>query len=609
MATHRCVSAVLLCSVLTTIAMAQTPIRIADLDGTNGFKLTGLEGGDRSGNGIAAGDINDDGIDDLIIAAPYANLGQSVETGETYVVYGSRSGFTAAFDFFTLDGSNGFLISGVSVQDRSEGRWSADFNGDGIDDVILGGTGGVGQLLRGVTYVVYGSSSGFTTPFLLSALDGSNGLLIRGIDSQEGSSPSAVGDLNGDGIDDLLIGATGANPSGKIGAGRLYVVFGGPAMGASIDVSTLDGANGFVIDGAAAGHMIGSRVAVGDVNADGANDIVVASNNASAGGFFGAGKVFVFFGSAIGYDASYSLADLDGSNGFVIEGGSNNFAAGTAVASADLNDDGADDILVGANTTLETDTTYVVFGGQPSWPATSVLSSSNPLVLSVIVGATIQGPAQQQLGSAFAIGDLNADGIDDVTVGAPGFNGAAYTYSVFGRASFPAIVDVAALDGTDGFAVVSSGGTGHATRVAMGDVNGDGRDDVLIGAPLYPIDPFSTAGNNGGESYVVFSPASGSVGNDNGLPDGTGTQLQQNAPNPFQQSTTIRFKTSREGRVRLDVYDILGRHVITLVDAWRPAGLHDVDFGAKDRASGILFYRLTTGQETIVRRMTRIRQD
>ncbi|MBT8401629.1 MAG: FG-GAP repeat protein [Rhodothermia bacterium] len=606
MTTHKSVLVALLCSVFSTIAAAQTTIRIADLDGTNGFKLTGLDGGDRSGNGIASGDVNDDGIDDLIISAPYANLGQSLETGETYVVYGSRAGFAASFDLSSLDGSNGFLILSLDVQDRSEGRLSADVNGDGIDDIILGGTGGIGQLLRGVTYVVYGSSGGITTPFLLSALDGSNGLLIRGIDSQEGSSPSAVGDLNGDGVDDLLIGATGANPSGKIRAGRLYVVFGGPALGASVDLSALDGSNGFVIEGASADHMIGSRVAVGDINADGANDIVVAANSASAGSFFGAGKVFVFFGSAAGYDASYSLADLDGSNGFVLEGGSDNFTAGAAVASADLNDDGADDILIGANVTLETDTTYVVFGGQASWPATSVLSSSNPLVSSGIVGATVPGPAQQQLGMAFAIGDLNDDGTDDVSVGAPGFNGGAYTYSVFGQTPFPALLDVSLLDGSNGFASVSSGGTGHATRLATGDINGDGRDDVLIGAPLYPIDPFSTAGNNGGESYVVFSPVSGSVGYDEVVPGGDRVQLFQNAPNPFQQLTTIRFEAAKQGQVRLDVYDVLGRHVTTLVDDWRPAGLHAVDFSIRDLASGMLYYRLTTGQETVTRMMTKI---
>jgi hypothetical protein len=145
-------------------------------------------------------------------------------------------GFGASLDLSTLTGSNGFTLNGIDQSDNS--GWSVsgagDINGDGIDDLIIGALGadpnGVGA--AGESYVVFGQDTvngpGFGASLDLSTLTGSNGFTLNGIDQSDNSgwSVSGAGDINGDGIDDLIIGALGADPNGVGAAGESYVVFG-----------------------------------------------------------------------------------------------------------------------------------------------------------------------------------------------------------------------------------------------------------------------------------------------------------------------------------------------------------------------------------------------
>ena len=185
--------------------MADAIFPLFGLNGDNGFVLNGIDASDRSGRSVSsAGDVNGDGIDDLIIGADRADPNTNNSAGESYVVFGSNSGFSGSLDLSSLDGSNGFVLNGIDAFDKSGRSVSSagDVNGDGIDDLIIGAYGAdPNGNYAGESYVVFGSNSGFSGSLDLSSLDGTNGFILNGIDfgDRSGRSVSSAGDVNGDG--------------------------------------------------------------------------------------------------------------------------------------------------------------------------------------------------------------------------------------------------------------------------------------------------------------------------------------------------------------------------------------------------------------------------
>ncbi|MDA0282667.1 MAG: hypothetical protein O3B86_04875, partial [Planctomycetota bacterium] len=238
---------------------------------------------------------------------------------------------------FELRGAAGGDISGLPVTDVG------DVNGDGIDDFAIGAYQAGG---KGRAYIVFGApglgAAGFQQ---LSALDGSDGFEINGLTSGDrfAGSISAAGDINGDGVDDLIIGAREGDPGARSDAGEAYVIFGSAASGAggTLQLTDLDGSNGFVINGETAGDKIGLSVSGGvDVNNDGIDDVLLGSGDGNAR----PGIAYVVFGSNSSFSSTFELSSLDGSNGFVMTGIDPNGALGQVVLGIDdLNGDGIDD--------------------------------------------------------------------------------------------------------------------------------------------------------------------------------------------------------------------------------------------------------------------------
>ena len=513
----------------------------------------------------SAGDVNGDGFEDMIVGAPYGRYGGS-QVSEAYVVFGTSAGFgtvdltgRTVIDLSNLASSFnptvGFVIQGDAAYDNAGSSVSSagDINGDGFDDLIVGARGGDdGGYDAGEAYVVFGTASGFGAVDLtgravidLANLAVGQGFIIQGTPYDAvGVSVSSAGDVNGDGLADLIVGATfGGN--GGVNAGEAYVVFGTTAGFGSVDLtgravidlsnsdSSFTAAQGFIIQGDEmldrAGHSVSSA---GDVNGDGFDDVIVGAFSAGDGDF-DAGEAYVVFGTASGFGmadgdgrAVIDLSDLTAAHGFIIRGEAENDQAGRSVSSAgDVNGDGFDDLIVGAPFGdaggYDAGKAYVVFGtasgfGTVDGAGRAVIELSG---LTAAQGFIIQGEAadDQAGGSVSSAGDVNGDGYDDLIVGAKNADSGdidgGKAFVLFGMASGfgtevagRAVIDLASVTAAEGFIIEGDGnydGAGFSVASA-GDVNGDGFDDLIVGAPS-GRDPGIEYGEGFiGEAYVLY---------------------------------------------------------------------------------------------------------
>lgn len=385
-----------------------SPDNVADVT------FTGESSGNNFGRGVSgAGDINGDGYSDIVIGAQSV----SSNTGKAYVYYGGTNMNNVIDMKLKGEATNnyfGFSVSG-----------GGDINGDGYKDFIVGAYGVNSN--KGKIYIYKNSLTGNDIPDVIT---------YGAFQSQLGASISDAGDLNGDGYDDYIAGA----PSyGDFARGRVYIHFG------SANPDTIPE---LIINGFDDQSWFGWSVAgVGDVNADGYDDIAISAPEYNSQ----QGRVYVYFGGSV----------MDTVHDLRMSGLTTSSRFGHSISSAgDMNGDGYSDILIGAPSYQSSRGRFSVYYGGSPMDTTSDYG---------ITGAA----ANDNLGiSVSEAGDLNGDGYSDILAGAPGSDTTGVVYVVLGNS-----LSLRTTAGEDDFGYFGSGVSG------AGDVNGDGYSDFIVGAP------------------------------------------------------------------------------------------------------------------------------
>ena len=449
-----------------------------------GMQLVGTKGSDHFGQAIATGDVDGDGLDDLLVGSPYYdptadssfNAGMvTLFLGSTLAGGGSLVDTDAALTIYGIDEMAG-LGSSVGL---------SDVDGDGLADLWIGAhQGETSGQDTGLVHLFYGANlQGSLSGSSLQSTDADLMLVGEGNYDYAGFAMSNAGDVDGDKLDDWLIGAHQADAE-KEDVGKTYLVLAKTIAGLSGEQSLSNADSIFV--GAHDSDFSGYSVTGGvDVDKDGLSDILIGAGNRDSNGA-DSGAAYLFLGDSIG-KGSMSLLQAD----LVLSGSAEGDWAGrqvVAIPSADRNRRGDWAISSSWNDDAGNNAGKVsIVTGEQIWDA--MQSGEDYLSLSG-AAVTITGAEQEAfLGQTLAVGDLDGDRYSDLLIGSPlhdsGVGADAGVVHLFFGKDWQGSLDKGLLSSDDAPSILVGANAydGVGTGLTVGDMDGDGVDEAIIGVP------------------------------------------------------------------------------------------------------------------------------
>ncbi|MCP4697918.1 MAG: hypothetical protein GY862_13860 [Gammaproteobacteria bacterium] len=437
------------------------------------------------GTSLAAGDFNGDGTADLAMGAPDENSRRGIENTGAVSVYFGGSAFPSLAEASVDGGGNvtapdgsteGMAFYGTQAEEHvGELLEAGDLNGDKIDDLVI-----VTQHNRDYEknriYIVFGKSD------LSGNMDPTDADVTLQRDMMH-ISDLAIGDVNSDGINDLVLSDHLSFGIGRTILGMVYVVFGKTTWNTAIDLGSE--ADATISRNSGAELFEAEGVAVGDINGDGIDDLIMGASKESneALGMDAMGRIYVYYGRTAFPAVIEAASDMD----VVIQGSRNKEQMGETLAVGDVNDDNIGDLLIGGPQAWQEDVTGttgygkidVVFGS-------ASLGSSLDLLDDADISLTMaEGTLGIYPGTALLAADINGDNIDDIVVGArtPASGWVQVFYggpSLSGKIKMDESADLW-IEAPAPPHLLSSGRLG--STVAVGDLDADGKLDLAMGAP------------------------------------------------------------------------------------------------------------------------------